>query len=146
MKKIALLSFAVISTFTSCSDDDNNTSLDTEKPIIVINSPSANQVLHTGEEIHIEATFTDNVALASYKVDIHFGGDGHEHKALQHDHAEWRYQTTGDLSGESDEIHLHLNIPENAEEGTYHLGVYAIDRAGNENVSWITLDLQSHDH
>lgn len=147
MKKSALLSFLFISTFTivSCSDDD--VVLDTEKPQIIINEPTAGQTFDAGEEMHLEASFTDNVELASYKIDIHFGGDGHEHKAFHdHDHVEWKYQTTGTLSGKSDEVHLHVDIPENAEEGPYHIGVFAIDKAGNENVSWVTVEIHNDEH
>lgn len=147
MKKSALLSFLFISTFTivSCSDDD--VVLDTEKPQIIINEPTAGQTFDVGEEMHLNASVTDNVELASYKIDIHFGGDGHEHKALRDDdHVEWKYQTTGTLSGKSDEVHLHVDIPENAEEGPYHIGVFAIDKAGNENVSWVTVEIHNDEH
>lgn len=146
MKKLINLSLVAISLFfIACNDDE--TVLDTEKPIVIINSPTANEEIDSGEQMDLNATFTDNVELATYKVEIHFGGDGHEHKTLNNeheDHIEWNYQTTGVLNGQADTIQLQIDVPEKAEEGLYHLGVYAIDKAGNENVSWITFDLHNH--
>lgn len=149
MKKLAYYLAATTSVFfiVSCSDDDNT--LDNEKPTIVINEPTANEIFHAGEEIHVDVDFTDNVALASYKIDIHYGGDGHTHsiKAEDHDHGiQWNYETTGTISGTTANVHLHIDVPADVLEGPYHFGVFAIDAAGNEHVVWTSIELhEDHD-
>lgn len=146
MKKLINLSLVAISLFfVACNNDD--AVIDTEKPVVIINSPTANEEIDAGVKLPIDAHFTDNVELATYKVEIHFGGDGHEHKTLNNeheDHIEWNYQTTGTLNGQADTIQLQIDVPEIAKEGFYHLGVHAIDKAGNANVSWITFHLNNH--
>jgi len=146
MKKYKLIyAFAFIATLFSCSSDDNSVT-DTEKPTIVINAPTDEQELHVGEEIHTNISFSDNVELASYKIDIHFAGDGHAHRQMQDDFIEWSYETAGIISGKNDEIALDIMIPENVKEGHYHFGVYALDKAGNQTVQWIELDIHNHTH
>lgn len=144
MKKFKFIyAFALTAILFSCSDDDN--SADTVKPTITINEPTDEQVFHAGDEIHVDIDVTDNVELASYKIDIHFAGDGHTHDRLMSpsEHIEWDYETTGTLSGKNDNIHLHINIPIDVEEGHYHFGVFAIDKAGNQSVQWIELDIHN---
>lgn len=144
MKKINFIFvFAVVTALFSCSSDDNS-GTDTQKPTIVIVEPADGEVLHAGEEIHVDIDFLDNVALASYKIDIHFAGDGHSHEKSMEDHIKWAYETNGLLSGKEDSVHLHIPVPENTEEGEYHFGVYATDKAGNQNVVWIEIDIHSH--
>lgn len=146
MKKFKFIYvFAFASILFSCSDDDNN-SADTQKPTITINEPTDGEVLDPGDEIHVDIDFSDNVELASYKIDIHFAGDGHSHNRPLgvSDYIEWEYEVTGTLSGKNDNIHLHIDIPNNVEEGHYHFGVFAVDKAGNQAVQWIELDIHNH--
>ena len=64
MKKLINLSLVAISLFfIACNDDE--TVLDTEKPIVIINSPTANEEIDSGEQMDLNATFTDNVELAT---------------------------------------------------------------------------------
>lgn len=149
MKKLKFIyAFAVVTALfsASCSSDDNS-GTDTQKPTIIINEPTDGRVIHAGDEIHTDIDFMDNVQLASYKIDIHFAGDGHSHKVMHgsEGHQEWAYETSGTLSGKNDNIHLHIDVPEDVEEGHYHFGVYAIDKAGNQNVVWIELDVHNHE-
>ncbi len=144
MKKHRFIyAFAFIATLFSCSSDDNSTT-DTEKPTIVINAPTDEQEFHSADEIHAHISFSDNVELASYKIDIHFAGDGHAHRQMQDDFIEWSYETTGVISDKNDEINLFITIPVNVKEGHYHFGVYALDQAGNQQVQWIELDIHNH--
>lgn len=129
----------------SCSNDDSDSQTDTQKPSITLISPQDEQVFEAGEQIQVQANFTDNVALASYKIDIHFAGDGHQHRGLlESEHQQWVYETTGSLSGTSDTLHLDIPIPTNAEEGHYHFGVYAIDVSGNQQVIWSEIEIHNH--
>src|SRR5690554_421894 len=136
-----LLSLSLIS--VSCSNDDSQT--DTQKPSIALITPQDEQVFEAGEQIHVQANFTDNVALASYKIDIHYAGDGHQHRTLSEDeNQQWAYETTGSLSGTSDTIHIDILIPTDAEEGHYHFGVYAVDASGNQQVVWSEIEVHNH--
>lgn len=146
MKKYRFIyAFAFITTLFSCSSDDNSVT-DTEKPAIVINAPTDEQEFHSSDEIHAHISFSDNVELTSYKIDIHFAGDGHAHRQMQDEFIEWNYETTGVISGKNDEVHLYITIPENIKQGHYHFGVYALDQAGNQEVQWIELDIYNPAH
>ena len=81
MKKIVLLSFAVIGAFTatSCSDDDNN-NIDVTKPNIEIISPASHAEIEPGNSFFFKANISDDSGLASYKIEVHYADDGHEHK------------------------------------------------------------------
>ena len=56
-----------------------NESLDNEKPVITVIEPMEDEIVMPGSTVHFEVRFTDNVALGSYKVDIHSAFDGHTH-------------------------------------------------------------------
>ncbi len=140
-----IYAFAVVTALfsVSCSSDDNSEP-DTQKPTIMVNQPTDGEVFHSGDKIHAEVDFTDNIELASYKIDIHFAGDGHGHKlASPSDYQPWVFETSGVISGKNDHIYLQIDIPENIEEEHYHFGVYALDKAGNQNVVWIELDIHN---
>lgn len=148
MKKFKFIyAFALAGILFSCSDDDNNSVADTVKPTFVITEPTNGETFDAGDEIHVDIDFSDNVELSSYKIDIHFAGDGHTHERNMNisEHIEWDYEATGNLSGKNDNLHLHIDIHHDAEDGEYHFGVFAIDKAGNQAVQWIEIDIHNHD-
>ncbi|MCX7769124.1 MAG: DUF4625 domain-containing protein, partial [Flavobacteriales bacterium] len=60
--------------FEACSRRDR------ERPLIqLLNFPEDTIWLHTGDTLHLTLRFTDNEALAQYKIDIHDNLDGHNH-------------------------------------------------------------------
>jgi len=135
---------AIITTLTLFSCSSDSTSPDTEKPTISIVKPTDEQSVLSGENLTIEIAFSDNVELASYKIEIHYSGDGHSHNRLnsQNEDIPWNYHSEGNLSGKNDIIHSTVQVPINAEHGMYHFGVYALDRAGNQNIQWVELDVE----
>lgn len=142
---------ALFTTFiiTSCSSDDDG-GTDTVPPTIAIIEPHDHDEFEPGETMHVEIQFADNVALASYKIDIHYAGDGHSHDARD-EYEEWDFELQGTLSGTSQTIHAEIEIPEmidghHIREGEYHFGVYAIDAAGNQSVVWIKIEIDDHAH
>lgn len=154
MSKYFLLAAVLI--LAACSSDDDD--VDTTKPVIEVIKPAAEEGeehihFHQGDTFDFEAKFTDNVALKSYKVNIHFG-EGHEHSVVMksateddHDHIEWEYDADGDLEGTEDRAVISgIEIPENAEPGEYHLGVYCFDVAGNESIVWMELEVEEEGH
>lgn len=150
MKNIIFkLSLVLVFIFVSCSSDDDNV-LDTVAPGITIVEPHDHEEFEPGETIHVEINFTDNVQLASYKIDIHYAGDGHTHGVVPFDsNVEWTYIEEGDLTGTAFTLHAHIDIPTTIngspiKEGDYHFGVFALDAAGNETVVWIEIEVGDH--
>ncbi|MGB6083273.1 DUF4625 domain-containing protein [Moheibacter sp.] len=128
----------------SCSSDDD--SIDTQKPMIILNQPLDETEFHFGENLHIEAEFSDNVGLASYKIEIHSAGDGHTHKTLVG--TEWFHTETHPIAGNPTHYiaQREILIPSeiNGEpvlEGHYHLGIYLVDTSGNEQQLFVEVDI-----
>ena len=137
-----LLTFSLLG-FTACSDDDGF--LDKEKPIITINKPTDHQHLHNGDILDIDIDLSDNVGLSTYKIDIHFDGDGHQHKSAVL--AEWSQNFGDPLHGKtSHKIVEQLPIPDEITTGHYHFGIHALDTSGNEEIKYIEIEIVDHDH
>ncbi len=138
MKKLGFLTIlftAGILVFNACNKEAD---IDTEAPVIAIASPDDDQHFHPGETIHFEATFTDDVALSQFKIDIHHGGE-HTHKSAFSEEVEWSFEHIGDLSGREQVVKMDIEIPEHAEHGKYHFLVFCTDLTGNE--SWVGVDV-----
>lgn len=146
---------------TSCSSDDN-TVVDTQSPTIAVGEPHNEEEVAPGEELHIEAVFTDNVALASYKIEIHEDFDDHTHaiNKSEHENNPWSYDEVFQIpAGQSsfEAIH-HLDVPTeingmSISEGAYHVGIYVTDTAGNEEQAFLEVHIEGghseddgHDH
>ena len=152
---IYLFSLSAAVLFTSCSNDDD-TVIDTQAPVIEISEPHDEEEIAPGEEIHFEALFTDNVELASYKIEIHNAFDDHTHAGTrQTDHQDnpWSYSEVFPIEPGQKSYNAHLHIPVPAEingkhvsEGHYHFGVYVTDAAGNESQAFLELLIGGDDH
>jgi len=158
--KTILKSTILISTslflFASCSSD--NDSLDTTKPEITIFTPEDHQEFELGSVINVEALLTDNTELSRYKIEIHSGEDGHNHGEGNHNHravtstnsteTKFEFQEEGPISGKEFILKKSIPLPTaDIEEGHYHLGIYAIDKAGNQSESFIEIVIgEDHHH
>ncbi len=137
--------------FTSCSDDD--TVVDTEKPQISVAEPHNLDEFTPGSELHIEATFTDNVELSSYKIEIHEDFDDHTHaiNKTSHDINPWSLDETFTIpAGKTlyDAVH-HFDIPTEINgnpisEGVYHLGIFVTDASGNQQEQFIEIHIETN--
>jgi hypothetical protein len=140
--------------WNGCKEDS-----DTTRPVINLIAPAEDDTLQIGSEhgVHFDAEFSDDVALASYKVEIHNNFDGHGHDETRSSNEEivtvdFEFNQSWTISGRNVDIHHHeIKIPENATPGAYHLMVYCTDAAGNE--SHIAVDVvlsheagDDHDH
>lgn len=76
---IELLMLAAAIAFTGCDSEE----IDTAKPQILLSEPAEEEAYAPGSAIHFVVTLSDNVALASYKVNIHGAFDGHTHSAVK---------------------------------------------------------------
>ncbi|WP_372917153.1 DUF4625 domain-containing protein [Salegentibacter sp.] len=151
---IYLFSITASLLFTSCSDDDNV--VDTEAPEISIMEPHDEEEIAPGGEIHFEALFTDDVELASYKVEIHNAFDDHTHastKNEEHNDNPWSYSEvfTIEPGNTNFEALQHIPVPseikgEHISEGPYHFGVFVTDAAGNESQAFFEIHIEEeHD-
>ncbi|WP_081912609.1 DUF4625 domain-containing protein [Salegentibacter sp. Hel_I_6] len=161
MKTRLVYLFSITATllFASCSDDDNNM-LDTEAPEISIMEPHDEEEVAPGGEIHFDAIFTDNVELASYKIEVHNDFDGHTHassKQAESENNPWSYDEVFEIEPGNTSFEAHHHIPVPAEingaaisEGHYHFGVFVTDAAGNESQAFLELHIEGdhddHDH
>jgi|SRR5690606_556164 len=147
MKKLASLSFAIISLFvvSSCSDDD--AVVDTTKPTIEIISPTDHQEVEPGSVFTVKANLADNVGLASYKIEIHSAEDGHEHKAKQLNEEHYEYAFTGEVPNKATTYTLEhaITIPADAPEEHYHVGITVLDVNGNQNQQFVEVFI-GHEH
>ena len=98
MKKLLTIiaSALIMSAITSCDNDDDKT-IDTEKPQINAPidgaSPANAATFYFGESIPVKLLLTDNEELGSFSVNIHNNFDHHSHSTEEegeehHDHVE----------------------------------------------------------
>lgn len=160
MKKNFL--FTLISVFslslllTSCGgggDDGPTTPVgDTTPPVISMKTPAENAKLYIGSAIAFKADFSDNEALASYKIDIHFEhAGGHSIKgdlpSLRGVEAEmaFSFNKTWTITGKTFTAEQAIDVPmtvtdpsDNSQKqtkpGKYHMVIYLLDKAGNETI------------
>ncbi|RRJ87710.1 DUF4625 domain-containing protein [Paenimyroides tangerinum] len=146
--KTQLFSLLFVSiAFVSCSDSDSS-DLDTQKPTISIQSPTDHQEVEPGSELNIQALFQDETALASYKVEIHAAGDGHEHRTIALDNkVPFTYENVFQIESnpKSYQVDYSISIPENAKEDHYHVGIFCIDAAGNQSQQFVEIFI-GHEH
>lgn len=136
--------------FTACSNDDDN-AVDTQKPTITILEPHDEEEIAPGEELHFEAVFTDNVELASYKIEIHNAFDDHTHSGLKGaEDNPWSFSQVYQIpAGRTTyEAVQHIDIPtmingEPISEGAYHFGVYVTDTSGNEEQAFLEIHIEN---
>lgn len=122
MKKSVLIAAVLMLasfSFASCKSEN----LDNEKPVVKIISPVEDEMVKPGSYIHFEVELSDNVALSSYKVNIHGAFNGHTHNHGVANNAVLR-------SAESDSVEFSRTWLEN---DFIALGYEAI--AGKRNVS-----------
>lgn len=167
-KYISALSIISLFMLGSCSSDS---SVDTEKPVIILNAPEEGARLAVGTDIHFDMEVSDNVALGSYNIDIHDDFDGHNHAAesafmlknsIQNidespdndTRVPFVYNHTWtDISGKrNDHVHHHeIVIAKDAKRGKYHFVVKVLDKAGNQSMEFRTIYIvdpedADHDH
>ncbi|WP_047246432.1 DUF4625 domain-containing protein [Maribacter thermophilus] len=131
-------------TIFSCSSDDG-IGKDEEKPTISIDYeegfPQACEQLVRGETYNFRAQVTDNMALASYSLDIHHNFDHHTHddQAEDCDLEEKKdamnpmifiENYTIEEGVASYEINISLTIPDDVDTGDYHCSYSVTDETG----------------
>lgn len=128
-----LLSLSALTIFVGCSDDDGSP-VDNSAPSaqnVLINGADDDIVVTTDTEMEFDAQFEDDVLLGQYRISIHNNFDGHTHgKILATD--DFTFSGTYDLTGKTETVHEHIDVPADATPGAYHFTLQYFDAAGNE--------------
>lgn len=140
---LVYLLLAVFIGFSSCDDDDK----DTTGPVIKLISPKEEAVVAPGQNLVVEAEVSDDEELKSYKIDIHWGGDHHHDvlKASTDDETlvQWQKVIVGDFNEVKEaKINETIPVPANVEPGDYHLILYCTGASGVESKVWVTFEIE----
>lgn len=122
----------------ACKDDENGGITDTTPPSI--SAVAHDEAVAPGAELDLEFILEDNIALGEARIDIHDDFDGHDHEGGRI--MAVPFETTliiDEMRGETRyEAHIHIDIPENAATGPYHLQINYTDDAGNEGELFVS--------
>jgi hypothetical protein len=98
--------------------------------------------LQSGEVFSFQATFSDNIGLSQYKIDIHQNFDCHGHgegatPALalpnrENSTEDWFLIQIDDLEGREQIRQFELPVPDHVTAGNYHFSIQVLDEAGND--------------
>lgn len=144
MKKYLVL-FVALFSLVSCDSSDD---LDTTKPEISIITPTDHQEVLPGQTLQFLANVSDNENLASYKIEVHNSDDGHQHRSVIQSYSKEAFSTeiVGSLTGKSQEISHDIQISSEALHGHYHVGIFVIDSAGNQNENFVEIYIGDEEH
>lgn len=144
-KQKFIYAVAIVATlFLSACSSDSSSDTDNQKPSITIFKPLDGDIIIAGQDMLVDIDFTDNVGLASYKIDIHYAGDGHVHRKKDgQPQQEWTYEYSEYISGKAVSKELAIPVPFGT-SGEYHFGVYAIDTSGNQALIWEKITIFSN--
>jgi len=134
------LTLLFIYMLASVACDSDNDIVDTTAPTIEVKDPAMGEYFDANDYAHFEATFVDDLELATYNIEIHdnFGGHSHGRIAATNDDPsliKWSYKESflipEGLTLFQAELEDEIEIPANVMAGPYHFIVQAIDKAGN---------------
>jgi len=140
-KSVFLPLLVVFATFISCKKESNPTVEpgDTSPPTIVVATPTQEENFTGGNAIPFKATFSDNISLSEYRIEMHSDFDGHSHEKLTT--VPFYFDTIVSITGKQHTGEFPIQIPLDVTAGKYHFMVTCIDAAGNE-AEFVELDLQ----
>jgi len=137
--------------------DKDEPVIDTEYPTIGTDLISAFPVqcstLKRGEPFNFKATFTDNIALGSYSLDIHHNFDHHTHSTEVSDcNMEPVKKPVNpflfiksfdiDPSQRRFEANQQIQVPTDIDPGDYHFMIRLTDKEGWQSIRGISIKIQ----
>lgn len=140
MKKLSIF-VAIALAVVSCKENENTA--DVVKPTIQWFTPMADQEVEPGKSFELKAIATDDKELGSYKIEVHSAADGHHHRSVL-SKSHFTYEHEAGLSGKTQEILHKINVPETVEEGHYHVGLFVLDKAGNQTQKFVEIFIGDH--
>ncbi|HBC22214.1 MAG TPA: hypothetical protein DC009_09180 [Porphyromonadaceae bacterium] len=146
---------SIASAFSCSSDDDTPKDEDKEKPEIVdgkVPNPIDCQQYRRGETIPFRYTFTDNVELGSFNIEIHNNFDHHTHSTeagdceldpIKDPVTPWIYNKDFEIPASSKrfEAKQDFKIPENIDCGDYHFMIRVTDAAGWQQIKSVSIKI-----
>ncbi len=128
---------------------------DLDKPVIETDSealPQNFQVYVKGEEIPFIYTFTDNMGLGSYNIEIHHNFDHHTHSTDAGDCPleekkklvkPWVYNQDFQIpeSASTYNAKVYIPIPEDVDTGDYHFMIRVTDKAGWQQLKAVSIKI-----
>lgn len=155
MRRIKLLPvFAIIFLLSGCDKDEPV--IDTEYPVIDVNAdgtfPVQCSVLKRGGKFTFQATFTDNIQLGSYSLDIHHNFDHHTHSTEVNDCNSdpvkkpvkpFLFIKNYDIP-ENQKMHVanqQIDVPADIDPGDYHFMIRLTDKEGWQTIRGISIKI-----
>ena len=152
---VIVMSIAIGMISCSSDDDDTNTN-DQEKPKIVdgeLPNPIDCQQYKRGEIIALRYTFTDNVELGSFNIEIHNNFDHHTHSTSAGDCPldekkspvnPWVYNQDQTIPAKlkSYDAEVDITIPKDIDTGDYHFMIRVTDKAGWQQLKALSIKIK----
>ncbi|SEC80967.1 protein of unknown function [Tenacibaculum sp. MAR_2009_124] len=154
MKKLGLLFLLTLLAIACNSDNDEP---DTTKPTITVQYdagfPKSCDILEKGKQYTVKVKVSDNIALATYAIDIHHNFDHHTHddQGAQCELAPIKTPVTPliymqnfsiENTPKEYEINQEINIPNDIDSGDYHCQISVIDVTGWQSRTSIDIKIQ----
>ncbi|SFT36782.1 protein of unknown function [Algoriphagus locisalis] len=153
MKNYIIVLLAV-SVLTACGEDEKP-AIDLEYPEIIATAnsfPIQCSVVERGETMQFRASFSDNVELGSYSLDIHHNFDHHTHSTEVNDcesdpvkaavNPMLFIQTYTIPTGLTEyEAEAEIDIPSGIDPGDYHFLIRVTDKEGWQTLQGISIKI-----
>ena len=124
--------------FTSCGDDDDDDL--PAKPVITLTEVGHDNSKHAhpGHDLHLEAYVVAEGLIKSINIEIHQENGGT--MKIEKAYTDGKY-----IGVRNTEFHEHIDIPENAPLGEYHLHFVVTDNSGQQTVAESDIELVEDD-
>ncbi|MBO4531064.1 MAG: DUF4625 domain-containing protein [Paludibacteraceae bacterium] len=138
---LMLLSFATLLSFTACHDEDEAEKA--KAPVIQLTEVGHDNEKHAhpGDDLHLEGDIIAEGLIKSILVEIH-QEDGDYEMEFKYDDAK---QYSKYIGVRNCEFHEHIDIPEDAPLGEYHLHVIVTDQQGQTGSAKSELTMVAED-
>jgi hypothetical protein len=146
-----VLSVPVLLLFNFCNKEND---VDTEYPVIDMSSPDSYpqncDTINRGKTFTAKATFSDNVELGAYSIDIHENFDHHTHSAdidqcdldqIKDPVNPFKYIQSFEIPAGSKEYSMSVDIfiPQDVDPGDYHFMIRLTDKAGWQSLYGLSI-------
>lgn len=154
--RLTLFLAALLLTMAGCQKDDEAI-IDTEYPVIDISAadafPKQCSSIERGQKITFKATFTDNLELGSFSLDIHHNFDHHTHStevekcdldAVKMPVDPYLFIRNYDIPAgqKTYEATAELTVPAGADPGDYHFMIRLTDKEGWQTIKGLSIKIK----
>lgn len=150
MRRIIIL-MALLALFCACDDSDEEKDM-TYPEISVDGTPTDGQRYHRGDTICMSCSFSDNLELGKYNIEIHNNFDHHTHSTssvdvdLDEDKEAvnpWVFNQDYDIpSGlTSYSPSVCIVVPDNIDTGDYHFMIRLTDHVGWQQIKSVSIKI-----